>query len=66
MFMKPAHPPVIDSRSKDILIEVRTFCVEFTKAREATTLHRLILNMENAANTQQQDTSNSNTETTIS
>ncbi|KAH8870261.1 CCR4-NOT transcription complex subunit 11, partial [Schistosoma japonicum] len=31
----------------DILIEVRTFCLEFTKAREATTLHRLILNMEN-------------------
>nr|CAH8855573.1 unnamed protein product [Trichobilharzia regenti] len=57
---------ILDIHNQDILIEVRTFCVEFTKAREATTLHRLILNMENAANTQQQDTSNSNTETTIS
>ncbi|TNN08008.1 CCR4-NOT transcription complex subunit 11 isoform 6 [Schistosoma japonicum] len=38
---------ILDIHNQDILIEVRTFCLEFTKAREATTLHRLILNMEN-------------------
>ncbi|CAH8512197.1 unnamed protein product [Schistosoma turkestanicum] len=60
---------ILDIHNQDILIEVRTFCLEFTKAREATTLHRLILNMEstNTASTATTlNSSNIGTSTTTS
>ncbi|THD20745.1 CCR4-NOT transcription complex subunit 11 [Fasciola hepatica] len=39
---------ILDIHNENIMIEVQAFCVEFTKVSEASTLYRLIKNMESS------------------